>query len=87
MAGKPNPKLYKPSTGYERSTASWERGAAQVFVGKSTGGSEGVVGAWDKFVTVLKGEGADVTEWNGAGIEEAEGTWTGVLGWRNTEVS
>jgi len=84
-AAKPVPQLFEPGVGYDRSNSIVESGIAQILVGKIGEKRDGVSSAWDQLVESLSKEG-DVKTWIGFGIDNAEGTWAGLLGWDSVEV-
>jgi hypothetical protein len=59
----------------------------QVFTGPvGSEKKEKVESAWSQLLATLKNEGI-VEHWSGWGIEEAaEGTWSGIVGWKGAEV-
>lgn len=43
-------------------------------------------GAWEKLVESFD-EGALMGQWSGWGIEDAEGSWAGIVAWKDDHVS
>lgn len=79
--------LFEPVEGSAKFEEVFSKGGAQIVVARDAGGKKDEVsGAWRKVLEKVNGEGL-VGEWSGWGIEEAEGTWAAVLGWRSVEVS
>ncbi|CAI6338177.1 unnamed protein product [Periconia digitata] len=94
VAAKATPLLFQPlppsslST-HTTSNASFPNpphGATQLFLRETGAGSDGgeVKTAWAELVDAVNAEGKDgvVGEWEGEGIENAEGLWVGFLGWK-----
>ncbi|PVI02572.1 hypothetical protein DM02DRAFT_670426 [Periconia macrospinosa] len=84
-AAKSTPVLFQNATENKRSLACFQRGATQVFTGAVGDRVTEVKGAWDDLIAALRKEGRDVVEWTGLGIEDAKGSWAGVLGWPDIE--
>ncbi|KAK3213636.1 hypothetical protein GRF29_28g522045 [Pseudopithomyces chartarum] len=84
-AAKAQPMLFEPVEGSAKFEEVFSKGGAQIVVARDAGGKKDEVsGAWRKVLEKVNGEGL-VGEWSGWGIEEAEGTWAAVLGWRSVE--
>lgn len=86
LGGKPTPQLFNPGSGYARSNAAFESTVTHIFTAQLGSKKDELRSAWDNIVTSLKSEGLQPKEWNGWGIEEAEGTWLGLLGGDDVEV-
>ncbi|KAF2738593.1 hypothetical protein EJ04DRAFT_586010 [Polyplosphaeria fusca] len=86
MAGKATPRLFEPKAQYGSSVAVVDRGVTQLLIAEKVGEKKGEVdGAWEKLVEALKKEGSGSETWSGWGLDNAEGTWTGLLGWKDQE--
>ncbi|KAF2713388.1 hypothetical protein K504DRAFT_530379 [Pleomassaria siparia CBS 279.74] len=87
LGGKPTPRLFQPVPEHSRSNATLQHGVTQIFTGRVVGGKQDETsGAWKKLVEAVKEEEkGDLKEWSGWGIEDADGVWTGLLGWESVE--
>ncbi|KAJ4290476.1 hypothetical protein N0V90_010693 [Kalmusia sp. IMI 367209] len=84
-AAKARPQLFQPSPSSASFLDTFSLGVAQIFIASAAQDKKNdLTGAWDNFLEVLKKEG-EFEQWSGWGIEEDEGTWVGIVGWKGVD--
>ncbi|KAF2117375.1 hypothetical protein BDV96DRAFT_685972 [Lophiotrema nucula] len=81
----PMPQPFQPAPGYSRSSELFESGVTQVFVANVGNGNQEIENAWQKFVERLRQENRGVKNWAGWGLEDAEDSWLGIVGYDSAE--
>ncbi|KAL5386928.1 hypothetical protein DPSP01_003944 [Paraphaeosphaeria sporulosa] len=84
--GKAQPQLFQPSSGSSFFSDLVAQGAALIFIASAAAGKkEDISATWNTLLQAAKKDDALVGQWQGWGIEGDEGTWAGILSWRNVD--
>ena len=82
----PLPQPFRPAPGYSHSNELFESAVTQIFVEKVGAEKEEIEKAWGKLAEMLIKENKGIKLWAGWGLENAEGSWVGIVGWSGAEV-
>jgi hypothetical protein len=80
VGGHAAPRIFTPAGDSARSGSNFEKGVTQTFAG--TASKSEAEGAWKNLEDVLGVKG-----WSGWGLQHAEGTFVGLIGFEGLEVS